>query len=265
MIFYCGRAIFQSDFVLNMSQIQSKILLLKPVGETPLECLKRFKIDNPEYKDLPMTYAGRLDPMAEGLLLLLVGFECKKKDDYLYLPKEYEIEVLFGFETDTQDILGLCRAVLHQNMCRTALHISEIINALEIVKNLPQKYPAYSSKTFEGKPLWQWAREGEEKEVESNAKITDIEFLGQREINGIELLKNISERISKVTGDFRQHEIINLWKEKINLEENYKIIFLRVNSTGGAYMRVLASEIGKSLGIPSLAYSIKRTRIGEYI
>ncbi len=249
-----------------MSQIQSKILLLKPVGETPLECLKRFKIYNPEYKDLPMTYAGRLDPMAEGLLLLLVGEECKKKGDYLYLPKEYEIEVLFGFETDTQDVLGLCRAVLHKEkvMFRTALHITEIINALETVKNLPQKYPAYSSKTFEGKPLWQWAREGEEKEVESNAKITNIEFLEQREINGIELLKNISERISKVTGNFRQKEILDLWSEKIIPNENYKIISLRVNSTGGAYMRVLASEIGKKLGIPSLAYSIKRIKIGEY-
>ena len=139
-----------------MSQIQSKILLLKPVGETPLECLKRFKIENPEYQSLPMTYAGRLDPMAEGLLLLLVGEECKKKDDYLYLPKEYEIEVLFGFETDTRDILGKIMKVENKSEIFSKEKISE---TLEFVKNLPQKYPAYSSKTFEGKPLWQWARE----------------------------------------------------------------------------------------------------------
>ncbi|MEI8337697.1 MAG: hypothetical protein WCF92_00945 [bacterium] len=252
-----------------MNQIKSKILLLKSIGETPLECLKGFKTANPEYKDLPMTYAGRLDPMAEGLLLLLVGEECKKKDDYLYLSKEYEIEVLFGFETDTQDILGKITKV-ENNPRRSFLLFGggtsqDYFNVFEQVKSLPQKYPAYSSKTFEGKPLWQWAREGEEKEVESNAKITDIEFLGQREIDGEELLKNIQERVSKVTGDFRQKEILRLWRE--NLQDNnfqFSIIKLKVSSTGGAYMRVLASEIGKILEVPSLAYSIRRTRLGNF-
>lgn len=253
-----------------MNQIQSKILLYKEIGETPLECLNRFKIQNPTYKELPMTYAGRLDPMAEGLLLVLVGDECKKKVDYLYLSKEYEIEVLFGFESDTGDVLGKVTGSGRSNNSRRSVllkvgpHSSDYSQVLEQVKTLPQKYPAYSSKTFEGKPLWQWAREGEEKEIESNAKITEINFLGKREINGKELLKNIQERISKVNGDFRQKEILDLWKEKVSLNGNYKIICLKVSSAGGAYMRVLAQEIGKALGIPSLAYSIKRTKIGEF-
>jgi len=53
-----------------------------------------------------MTYAGRLDPLAEGLLLVLTGEECKNKEKYLGLDKEYEVDVLFGFATDTYDILG---------------------------------------------------------------------------------------------------------------------------------------------------------------
>ena len=39
-------------------------------------------------------YCGRLDPMARGLVLLLVGDECKKMDDYLSTIKEYEFEIL---------------------------------------------------------------------------------------------------------------------------------------------------------------------------
>ncbi|MFA6463493.1 MAG: hypothetical protein WCV55_00630 [Candidatus Paceibacterota bacterium] len=249
-----------------MTKIQSKILLIKPTGETPLECLKRFKAGNPEYSGLPMTYAGRLDPMAEGLLLLLVGEECKKKDDYLYLSKEYEVEVLFGFETDTGDLLGkVVRGLASHKKGRLSLAQDDIQSVLEQIKSLPQKYPAYSSKTFEGKPLWQWAREGEEKEVESNAKITDIVFLERREISAQELLQNIELKISKVTGDFRQEEILRLWRE--NLQDNnfqFSILKLKVSSTGGAYMRVLAQGLGKIIGVPSLAYSIKRTRIGDY-
>ena len=53
-----------------------------------------------------MTYAGRLDPMASGVLLVLAGEETKNKDKYLGLDKEYDFEILFGFATDTYDILG---------------------------------------------------------------------------------------------------------------------------------------------------------------
>ena len=89
------------------------ILLNKKEGETPLEALDRFRMANPKYKDEKMTYAGRLDPMASGVLLVLVGEEIKQKDKYLALNKEYEFEILFGFATDTYDILG---KVVHSNI-----------------------------------------------------------------------------------------------------------------------------------------------------
>ena len=53
-----------------------------------------------------MTYAGRLDPMASGLLIVLAGEETKNKEKYLNLDKEYLFEVLFGFKTVTYDFLG---------------------------------------------------------------------------------------------------------------------------------------------------------------
>ena len=61
-----------------------KILTLyKKLGETPLECLNRFKKAHSEYEKIPMTYAGRLDPMAEGVLLVLAGDKAKKKRNIL--------------------------------------------------------------------------------------------------------------------------------------------------------------------------------------
>ena len=107
-----------------MASKQVTITLYKNRGETPLECLDRFKKENPEYEEVgpqgtlvrhdfaksKMTYAGRLDPLAEGLLLVLVGEECKKKEKYLGLDKEYEVDVLFGFATDTYDVLGILQA-----------------------------------------------------------------------------------------------------------------------------------------------------------
>ena len=68
-----------------------KVIILNKNGwETPLQCLEFFRLKYKEYKNIPMTYAGRLDPMASGVLVILVGEECKKKEKYLKLDKEYE-------------------------------------------------------------------------------------------------------------------------------------------------------------------------------
>ena len=61
----------------------------KKCGQTPLDCIKDIKKANPELAHLPMTYAGRLDPLAEGVLVILIGDECLKKDEYLKLEKVY--------------------------------------------------------------------------------------------------------------------------------------------------------------------------------
>lgn len=86
--------------------MKNVLLLEKRVGETPLECLNRFRAAHPEYAEVPMTYAGRLDPMANGLLLVLAGDLVHRKDDFLGLDKEYRATVVFGVSTDTYDGLG---------------------------------------------------------------------------------------------------------------------------------------------------------------
>ncbi|MEK7120642.1 MAG: hypothetical protein AAB840_00955, partial [Patescibacteria group bacterium] len=80
--------------------------LYKKEGETPLERIRRFTTENPEYKNKKMTYAGRLDPMAEGVLIILTDEDVHIKDNFLRLDKEYEFEVLWAVSSDTHDILG---------------------------------------------------------------------------------------------------------------------------------------------------------------
>ncbi|HEX9805051.1 MAG TPA: hypothetical protein VGA67_05190, partial [Candidatus Dojkabacteria bacterium] len=130
-----------------------KILQIdKRVGETPLEAIEKFRENHPEYEDVKMAYAGRLDPMASGLLLVLIGEECRKRDQYQNLDKVYEFEIILGIETDSLDILGL--------ITKNSLQYrkSEILPQLERIvakfpKKFKQKYPLYSSKTINGKPL----------------------------------------------------------------------------------------------------------------
>jgi tRNA U55 pseudouridine synthase TruB len=82
------------------------IVLEKSVGETPLSCAEEYRALHPELAGVSMAYAGRLDPMASGKLLVLLGEECKNQTSYHGLDKEYEFSVLFGVGSDSHDVLG---------------------------------------------------------------------------------------------------------------------------------------------------------------
>lgn len=216
----------------------------KELGETPLERLEKLRIEKGINANIPMTYAGRLDPMAEGMLIILVGDECKEKDKYLGLDKEYEVEVLLGVQTDSYDVLGLIGQV---NSGSIDLDFKKYIG------KFTQEYPKYSSKMLAMKEV---PDEIPTKIVE----IYSIEEIGEKQVKGGEIVKEVIGKIRKVNGEFRQDKIIAKWK--IFGEENavkvFKIVKLKVFCSSGTYMRSLAYSLG------GLAYSIKRTKVGQY-
>ena len=259
------------------------IKLYKKAGFTPFDCINILKKEDPSLQFLPMTYAGRLDPLAEGVLLILVGEECKKKDEYLNLEKVYEIEILFGFATDTYDVMGKIIKTkelfdfLWSGSSSSLIRGPEKLNNFEVLGNIvknfigkiKQKYPPYSSRPVNGKPLFEWAREGKLDEIEiptHDVFVESIDIIGESFINGENLLKDIKEKISKVEGDFRQEEIILGWQKVLEgkKEEEYPVIKLRISCGSGVYMRSIAHEIGEKLGIPALTLKIVRTKVGEY-
>ena len=93
------------------------------------------------------------------------------------------------------------------------------------------------------------------KEIE----IYNLEILEEREIKKEDLQKEILEKIDLVKGDFRQVEIKTTWQELlIGAPEKFQITKFKINCSSGTYVRSLANEMG------GIAYSIKRTRVGEY-
>ena len=89
-----------------MCLMKKYITLDKAVGETPLSCAEDYRAKHKELEGVAMAYAGRLDPMASGKLLILLGEECKNQTNYHGLDKEYEFSVLLGIGSDTHDVLG---------------------------------------------------------------------------------------------------------------------------------------------------------------
>ncbi len=243
------------------------ILAYKKIGETPLACLERVREEKSLSKTLPMTYAGRLDPMAEGLLIILTGDTCKdeEKKEYLALDKTYEAKIVLGVSTDTYDLLGLVTNIdpnYDQESVREK--IKSILQ--DFVGTFSQVYPPYSSKTVDGKQLFTHAREGSEVDLpQHEVSIYNIDVVDYSSITSATLLKYIKETIPKVVGDFRQEEIVEKWRETLDPAfREFLTLSLTISCGSGMYVRQLVDDFGKKLDYPAVLYSLKRTKIGEF-
>lgn len=243
------------------------ITIYKKIGETPLEALTRLRENVPEYKEETLSYAGRLDPMAAGVMLVLAGDANKQREKYLNLEKDYSAEILFGISTDTYDTLGL---ITH--MSEKPFEIGDFETELkekikEIKGTFSQKYPEYSSKPVDGTPLFMHARAGKRVAVPAHdVTLLSSELKSVKHINRVELLSNIESQIGLVKGDFRQADIVKMWKEKLESSEIKEFVVAEVDLSvsSGFYVRQYAYDLGLSLGVPALALSILRTRVGEF-
>ncbi|HVZ76324.1 MAG TPA: hypothetical protein VG934_03610 [Candidatus Paceibacterota bacterium] len=240
--------------------------LYKRLGETPRERLERLRAEESHYAHEALSYAGRLDPMAEGVLLCLVGSANKRREQYLDLSKEYVLDILFAFSTDTYDVLGRVMDTGEAGRVRPGA-IRKGLN--EFRGHVSQEYPPFSSKTVAGKSLFEWARGnalGSLVMPERSVLIYDIELEGMYKVSEPELLSYIEEGVGKVQGDFRQEEIMRLWKQHLKAKgkREFPAATVRVSCSSGTYMRSIAHAIGKELGVPALALHILRTQVGDY-
>ncbi|HEV8677639.1 MAG TPA: hypothetical protein VN701_02305 [Candidatus Paceibacterota bacterium] len=240
--------------------------LYKNLGETPLERLERLRTQKPLYEREVLSYAGRLDPMAEGVMLCLVGAANKRRDQYLDLSKEYTVDVLFGASTDTYDILG---KVMNTGDAEavTKASIEKALN--EFRGKVDQEYPPFSSKPVDGKSLFEWARSGALSAFSSPKKaieVYDIELESMYKVNEVTLLNFIEGSVGKVVGDFRQDEILETWHRHLNPKNarSFKCVTLNISCSSGTYVRSIAHQLGQGLGVPALALHILRTRVGDY-
>lgn len=132
------------------SIMQKVVNANKPRGVTPLEVIKRIREVDPQCRHEKMTYAGRLDPMAEGVLLLLAGDAVHKKDAFLQLDKVYEVDVVFGFATDTHDLLGIVTGC--DGPSKALEGLAHEVAAMRGI--FAYSFPIYASKPVQGKPLF---------------------------------------------------------------------------------------------------------------
>jgi tRNA pseudouridine55 synthase len=182
-------------------------------------------------------HTGTLDPFATGVLVVVVGRATRLAQFLSGAEKEYDAIIRLGFATDTGDVTG--NRITDPGQCEDTTtgpwNEPEIEAALASLRGeIDQVPPMYSAKKQGGRKLYELARRGEE--VERKPVRVCIHEFASIKPDG-ELMKDNLDG----TFDFR----------------------VRVVCSSGTYVRTLAEDFGKRLGIGAHLAELRRTRVAD--
>ena len=235
--------------------------LNKPPGWTPLEAMQAHRARTPTLASEPMVYAGRLDPMAEGLLLVLTGDDRYAVDAHLKHDKDYDATFLFGVMSDTFDALG--RIAVGTAPDPAACFAA--VGGLAGVHLLP--LPPWCAYRVRGRPLHAWAREGRLGEIELPIRAMCVSVVQSGDPKGVraaELAGEVTDRIGRVRGVFRQEEACADWARIAEDDPPLVMLRARLTVTSGTFIRALAQAMGAQLQCGGLLLALRRTRVGPW-
>ncbi len=240
----------------------------KPIGITPFQLIEKLKKSDEKYSSKKVGYAGRLDPLAYGVMVLLLDEENKNREKYLGLNKTYEFSVLFGIQTDSYDYLGyLSNLKINAIPANLKSQLSKFTKSH--TGTLKLTYPPFSSKTINGVPLYKLAKKGLVKPATlpiRESKVRSFSLLGVETISTNNIKELILENLKKIKGYFRQKKTIKQWENLFRLYPNYQFTkaSFKITCSSGTYVRSIANKMGEEFGCGAIAFEIFRTKVGNY-
>ena len=202
------------------AQLFGFLNILKPSGLTSHDVVARLR---KVLKIKQIGHTGTLDPLAEGVLPVAVG-KASRLIEYLADDKAYVAKMQFGKVSDTYDTEGNVVDFSDKKITSEILN-KELLNFKGTITQIP---PAYSAVHYNGKRLYELAREG-----------IIPEDIPKREI--------FIERI-----------------ELINFDEQNQTAQIEIACSKGTYIRSIVHELGQNLGCGAVMTGLLRTKAGLF-
>ena len=247
-----------------------KLTLWKPFGITSNYFTEQLIH---KYNCKKICYAGRLDPLACGVMLILTEDDVKTMNAYLNHNKTYEFDIIIGLSTSSSDIAG----TIIENKNMADYHYDELQQSLETFIGIytTQTYPLISSFVVKHpvhgrKPLWWYAKNNIDIDAPTkNISIYDYKIHNIQTIQSNEFYKNALDRLHMITNTKTIDELdinsyINYYKNAdIDSSQcDYKIkIHMTMSVSSGFYIRQFCNDFGKYINSPCIAFDITRTNI----
>lgn len=177
-------------------------------------------------------HAGTLDPLAGGLLIVLVGDATKRQAEFMSGEKEYVATMRLGATSDTDDAEGIIKPTTDNRQPTTTEMKAALMRFVGEIEQMP---PAYSAIKIRGKKAYDIARAGGAPDLKvRRVTIKEIELLEYRALP--------SEALAT----------------------EGPLLKIRVVCSPGTYIRALARDIGQALGCGAYLEALTRTRSGVF-
>jgi len=201
-----------------------------------------------------IAYTARLDPMARGVVPILINDQCKQLDIMTKKNKIYSVKIIVGISTDSDDILGIIGNI-DQNISYKKVikdKLKQIYGLLPM--QLHQKYHYYSTKQLIAR------RRNDSTQYYNDVCLYDLDIIYEGKIPKNVFIDYVINIINKVDNrcDFRQNEITSMWdiyREKIN---DVEFIEVELDVSNGFFVRQFINDICKDIGIPLMCFQITR-------
>lgn len=214
--------------------------------DKPLHMSSAFAVDKVKKqlrtikKDFKIGHAGTLDPLASGVLVLAVG-EATKLISYAQdAAKSYDFTATWGEERDTDD--GEGTAVQTSDKRPTQAEIEAILP--RFVGDIMQAPPAFSAIKMGGKRAYALARAGDAPEMK------------ERQVRVFSLSRAESRDLDPFAGD--PSATLRFAQDK------QQVTAFSVDCGKGTYIRSLARDMGRELGVYGYVSMLRRTKVGKF-
>lgn len=203
------------------------IALYKERGMTSHDCVSRLRRILHTKK---VGHTGTLDPNVDGVLPICIGSATKLSNLLMESGKKYRGSITIGFATETEDLYG---KTIEQKALLEPLTDDQITATLaQLTGEIQQIPPMYSAVKVNGRKLYEYAREGIE--IERAPRTVNIQ------------------------------KFVQTMPSYYDEANQTQTIYFEVWCSKGTYVRTLAVDFGKLIGMPSVMSNLTRIKSGGF-
>lgn len=205
-------------------------------------------------------HTGTLDPLATGLLIVLVGSATRLAQFLATDEKEYVAEIRLGLATRTYDRASLDEALSELGGRRSEVGRFEVQKTAEEIEEALRKFrctflqtpPPYSAKKIASVPAYEKARKNQPVDL----KPVEVTVAA---LERIQAAPSAASPASAAAAASAPHLAPGTPDPTLA-----SLLRLRIAATAGFYVRSLAHDIGEALGCGAHLESLRRTRVGRF-
>jgi tRNA pseudouridine55 synthase len=219
------------------------LIIDKPAGLTSHDVVNRVRRI---LQEKSVGHLGTLDPLATGVLPLVIGNLTRLAQFYTSSEKTYEGTIRFGFSTDTYDAEGEPTSPA-QPVTLSLEQVRQLASRFQGV--IEQTPPPFSAKKIQGVPAYKLAR----KHAEVSLKPVQVE------IKEFEIA-----RVDNASFAGDAHVCPDVLVREAEQASGGPVAIFRARVASGTYMRSVAHDMGQLAGCGAHLESLRRTAVGEF-